>query len=418
MVESPESQAHARRRTLMARPTLDEIFAEPDEFGLLAVKDKPVLRADAADKNLVILRDVSAFFQRHGRLPELDANDYEEMRLGAIWKKVSKDPSDALLAADHLGLLGTEQAAPTRSWRDEPLATEIPESLDDILDDEELDVRADYASLRHTTPAAERHLSDHRAEFVPCRDFDKFEEHFDGIQTALESGERKALPVLKFAIIEPEEGDVFIRNGLFALIAEKSEMTARSGSRDHRLRVIFSNGTESDPLMSSFRKSLNEDKTARMVERSTLGQLADDWEADRLDLSGTIYVARSLSDDPNIASQRRILHKIGVTSQDVARRVADARNDPTFLLAPVEIVATFELKNLPRQMVEHLLHRFFDAARPGELSIMDRFGRKVHPREWFYVLPEHVSQAAALIREGTLHLYSYDAAAQKIMRKA
>jgi hypothetical protein len=401
----------------MPRPTLDEIFAEPDEFGLLNVKPKPVLRAAPADKDVAILREVTAFFQRYGRLPEADADSHEEMRLGAIWKKISMDPGEALRAADHAGLLATEQLAPARSWRDEPLDEEIPGSLDDIFEDDALGVRADYASLRHTTPAADRHLPDHRAEFVPCRDFAKFEERFETIQKALEAGERKALPVLKWAIIEPEEGDVFIRNGLFALIAEKSEMTARSGSRDHRLRVIFSNGMESDPLMSSFRKSLNEDKTARMVERAALGQLADDCEADRLDLSGTVYVARSLSDDPNIAAQRRILHKIGVTSQDVARRVADARNDPTFLLAPVEIVATFELKNLPRQKVENLLHRFFDSARPAELSIMDRFGKKVFPREWFYVLPEHVSQAATLIREGNLHEFRYDAAAQTIVKK-
>ncbi len=37
---------------------------------------------------------------------------------------------------------------------------------------------------------------------------------------------------------------------------------------------------------------------------------------------------------------RNILIKIGVTTQDVRRRIADARNDPTFLLAPVELVAT------------------------------------------------------------------------------
>jgi hypothetical protein len=401
----------------MPRPTLDEIFAEPDEFGLLSVKANNITRADPADKDVAILREVTTFFQRYGRLPEADADGYEEMRLGAIWKKISTNPGEALRAADHAGLLAAEQATPARSWRDDPLEEEIPDSLDDILDDEALGVRGDYASLRHTTPAADRHVPDHRAEFVPCRDFEKFEERFETIQKALEAGERKALPVLKWAIIEPEEGDVFIRNGLFALIAEKSEMTARGGSRDHRLRVIFSNGTESDPLMSSFRKSLNEDKTARMVERAALGQLADEWEADRLDLSGTIYVARSLSDDPNIATQRRILHKIGVTSQDVARRVADARNDPTFLLAPVEIVATFELKNLPRQKVENLLHRFFDSARPAELSIMDRFGKKVFPREWFYVLPEHVSQAATLIRQGTLHEYRYEASAQRIVKK-
>lgn len=111
-----------------------------------------------------------------------------------------------------------------------------------------------------------------------------------------------------------------------------------------------------------------------------------------------------------------ILHKIGVTSQDVRRRIADARNDPTFLLAPVEIVAEYALQNLPRHMVENLLHRFFDEARPDGLFIRDRFGKTIYPREWFYVLPEHVSQAAQLIQDKKLHLYRYDIQSQRIVR--
>ena len=222
----------------------------------------------------------------------------------------------------------------------------------------------------------------------------------------------------KWSLIEPIEGDFFIRNGLLAMIAEKSEMTARGGARDHRLRVIFSNGTESDPLMSSFRKSLNDDKTARMVQKVGLGPLDPEWESDQLELSGTIYVARSRSENPEIKGQRMILHKIGVTSQDVARRVADARNDPTFLLAPVEIVATYSLQNLSRSKVENLLHRFFAGARPAELFVTDRFGKKVFPKEWFYVLPDHVGHAAKLIEDGTLHQFRYDASSQRIVAKA
>lgn len=106
-----------------------------------------------------------------------------------------------------------------------------------------------------------------------------------------------------------------------------------------------------------------------------------------------------------------------MTSQDVRRRIADARNDPTFLLAPVEVVATFALQNLPRARVEELLHRFFEAARPAELFITDRFGKRVNPREWFYVLPEHVSQAANLLKEGRLHQFRYDRGQQKIVAK-
>jgi hypothetical protein len=400
----------------MPRPTLEDIFSEPDEFGLLDVQPKADNGSSGSDRKLAVLEEVKAFYEREGRIPDPDALDHEEMRLGTIWQAVHQGPSQEMLEADAQGLLKASVASEV-SWRDEPDDNEIPDSLDDIFDDDGLDVDLETVSLKHVTPASERHLPDHRAEFTPCIDFDQFADKFEAIQQALEEGTRKAIPVKKWAVIEPLEGDFFIRNGLLALIAEKSEMTARGGARDHRLRVIFSNGTESDPLMSSFRKSLNDDKAARMIENVGLGPLDPEWEADRLALTGTIYVARSLSDDDGIRQQRNILHKIGVTSQDVRRRIADARNDPTFLLAPVEIVAAFELENLPRNQVENLLHRFFEAAKPAELFVTDRFGKKVFPKEWFYVLPEHVSQAVKLIQDGRLHEFHYDSRKQAIVLK-
>jgi hypothetical protein len=400
---------------MMSRPSLDDIFAEDDEFGLLDVTPRAGRGGPSQDSGVAALLEVTAFYERHSHLPDPDALDHDEMRLGAIWDTVKLAPTDQMRAVDRLDLLG-EGAAPTpRSWQDDPVDADIPDSLDDIFADDDLDVDASLISLKHTTPSAERHVPDHRADFVPCQDFERFRERFETVQRGLEAGERQAYPVRKWSVIEPIEGDFFIRNGLLAMIAEKSEMTARGGTRDHRLRVIFSNGTESDPLMSSFRKSLNDDKTARIVQKVGLGPLDPEWEGDRLKLSGTIYVARSQSDNPEIKSQRMILHKIGVTSQDVARRVADARNDPTFLLAPVEIVATYSLQNLSRSKVENLLHRFFAAARPAELFVTDRFGRKVFPKEWFYVLPDHVGQAVKLIEDGTLHLHRYDVESQKIL---
>ncbi|NIY95768.1 MAG: GIY-YIG nuclease family protein [Oceanospirillaceae bacterium] len=401
----------------MSRPSLEDIFAEDDEFGLLDVKPRAGRGGPAQDRGVAALLEVTVFYERHSRLPDPDAMDHDEMHLGVIWDVVKQAPTDQMRAVDRLGLLG-EDAAPTpRAWQDDPVDADIPDSLDDIFADDDLDVDASLVSLKHTTPSAERHVPDHRADFVPCQDFEQFRERFEAVQRGLEVGERKANPVRKWSVIEPIEGDFFIRNGLLAMIAEKSEMTARGGARDHRLRVIFSNGTESDPLMSSFRKSLNEDKTARMVQKVGLGPLDPEWESDQLELSGTIYVARSRSENPEIKGQRMILHKIGVTSQDVARRVADAKNDPTFLLAPVEIVATYSLQNLSRSKVESLLHRFFAAARPAELFVTDRFGKKVFPKEWFYVLPEHVGQAAKLIEDGTLHRYRYDVENQSFVLK-
>jgi len=400
----------------MPRPTLDEIFSEPDEFGLLTVKLKP-RSALPNSGGVSIMADVTRFYEQHGRLPDPSASSHEEMRLGTIWESLVKSPSDELRQADRLGLLKLEEQKVSVSWRDEVGEDDIPDSLDDIFSDDDLDVQPELVQLKHVTPAAERQVPDHRADFVPCKDFDQFASLFETMQQALDSGVREATLIEKWAIIEPLEGDFFIRSGLLAYIAEKSESTQRGGARDHRLRVIFSNGSESDPLMSSFRKSLNDDKTARVIQRLGLGPLDPDWETDKVSLSGTIYVARSLSEDPAIKPQRDILYKIGVTSQDVRRRVADARNDPTFLLAPVEIVATYELQNLSRSKVENLLHRFFDPARPGELFIIDRFGKKIRPREWFYVLPEHVGQAASLIKQGQLHLYRYDRETQLIVRR-
>ncbi len=396
----------------MSRPTLDDIFSEPDQFGLLKVQFSKA-GSQKTNWELSVLDDVSNFVESKGHLPNPDATDHEEMRLGIIWEKLKKNPTDEALLRDRLGLLLPDQPMKD-AWREEPEYEQIPSSLNDIFDDDSLELVDDIVKLRHVTPAAERHIPDHRADFMPCINFDRYADKFLEVQFALERGERTARPIKKWAVIEPVEGDFFIRNGLLAMIAEKSEMTKRGVSRDHRLRVIFSNGTESDPLMSSFRKSLNDDKASRLVEKVGLGPLDPEWEADQVAISGTIYVARSLSEVPVIKEQRNILHKIGVTSQEVTRRIADARNDPTFLLAPVEVVATFELQGLPRKNVERLLHRFFENARPAELFILDRFGKKVHPKEWFYVLPEHVSKAAKLLLEQKLHLFKYNVKTQTI----
>ena len=391
----------------MPRPTLDDIFAEPDEFGLLDVKLTTIGAKTGADPT-TINREIEAFRIKHGRLPDPEALNHEEMRLGTIRIRMVRET----VAPDQVSEL---LQSPERSWRDDPLDDEVPDDLDDIFGDDALAVSPDLIGLRHVTAASERHLPDHRADFRPCPNFHLFEPFFLDMQRMLDAGERNATVVEKYAVIEPLEGDFFIRSGLLAYIAEKTEMSSRGGARDHRLRVVFSNGQESDPLMSSFRKSLNDDKTSRVIQRTGLGPLDPEWEADRLELSGTIYVARSLSTVQEIAENRMILHKIGVTSQQISRRIADARNDATFLMAPVEIVATYELKNLSRSKVESLLHRFFEAARPAELSVTDRLGKKIHPREWFYVLPEHVGQAAKLIEERRLHEYRYDRQLQLIL---
>ena len=123
--------------------------------------------------------------------------------------------------------------------------------------------------------------------------------------------------------------------------------------------------------------------------------------------SGIVYVLRSKSDHPAVAANHDVLHKIGVTGGDVARRIANARLDPTFLMADVEIAATYELYNINRTRLENLIHRIFSPARL-DIEIKDRFGQPIVPREWFLVPLFAVDEAIERIREGTITGCIYD----------
>lgn len=405
--------------------SIDEILSEEDDLGLLDVKLRPrPAGAPRREVDAQLVREVNAFFDEAGLIPDPEAADYEEMRLGTLWAGLlRRGPIDDLGNLDRNGLLSgpkalnAEPAVLERDWREEPAEEEVPASLDEIFDEDEIEVSDAFTTIRHVTPAEDRLVPDHRAEFYPCHDFEKFRDMFSGLQKALEAGDREIRPIGHKEELRIHEGAIFVRKGLLTYVAEKAEMTVRGGKRDHRLRIIFSNGTESDPLLSSFRDALTDDPTARAIHRHGLGAMDPKWEADRLDLSGTVYVVRSRSQEPQIAEVSNILLKIGVTTQDVRRRIADARNDPTFLLAPVELVATYDLLNLHWRKVENLLHRFFYAARPKDLWITDRFGKKVHPREWFYVLPEHVKIATEAIKNANLHELEYDPKKQIIKKK-
>ena len=57
------------------------------------------------------------------------------------------------------------------------------------------------------------------------------------------------------------------------------------------------------------------------------------------------------------------MHKIGVTGGNVQQRVASAATEATYLLANVEIVGTYMLRNINRTKLENLLHHFFLTAR-------------------------------------------------------
>ncbi len=203
-------------------------------------------------------------------------------------------------------------------------------------------------------------------------------------------------------------------NGQKVLVAQMGEMFVSDyGRSDCRLRVIYDHGTESDLLLRSLQRALNKDKTSRRITKLDLGPLFSgqpepEVKSDDDDLiTGYIYVLRSLSDHPFIAKNRSIIHKIGVTGGDVKKRIANAKNDPTYLLADVEIVATFKLENINRKKLEAIFHKFFASAKL-DLELTDRFNIPVKPREWFLVPLEVIETVIDKIQDGTIEQFRYD----------
>lgn len=180
-----------------------------------------------------------------------------------------------------------------------------------------------------------------------------------------------------------------------------------TGHQDARLRVVYSNGTESNLLLRSLQKALWKDETGRRLSDPDMGPLfGSEAEPDDIE-SGTIYVLRSKSNHPFVAQHRELIHKIGVTGGKVETRIAGADKEATYLLANVEVVATYKLHNLNRVKLESIFHRLFGAAQI-DLTIEDRFGNSVKPREWFMVPLAVIDDAVQRIVDGSITRVVYD----------
>ena len=97
------------------------------------------------------------------------------------------------------------------------------------------------------------------------------------------------------------------------------------------------------------------------------------------------------------------------------RRIVNAKLDATFLLADVEVVTTYVLYHINRTKLENLLHRFFSPGRL-DITITDRFGIPVSPREWFQVPLFVIDEAIERIRDGSITEYRYDPTCVALVR--
>ncbi|WP_281821345.1 GIY-YIG nuclease family protein [Sphingobium sp. BS19] len=375
------------------------------ELGVDLAPKEDRARTPREERIIAGFEDIIKFRQEHGRAPEHGEGSeiFERIyavRLGQL--RALPESHELLAEMDRYNFLGGGSAtapAPLEDLDDSALLAEL--GVDDASTSE------DITQLRNVRSNSERKAAEEIASAERCEDFAIFKPLFDRIEADLASGARVTRPFGRDAGID--QSDFFILRGQLAYVAEVGDLTkAPNGQNDARLRVIYSNGTESNLLRWSLQRALYKDESGRRVTEPDAGPLFD-GAADDPDFlfTGTLYVLRSRSTHPKIAAHRDLIHKIGITGGSVESRIAGALDDATYLLAGVDVVATYKLFDVNRPRLERLIHHVLENVR-FEVEIPDRFGKLVRPREWFLVPLSVIDEIVQRIADGTLVDYTYD----------
>lgn len=370
---------------------------DSDEDGLLDTPEKAP-KLTSSDRLERSFFEIVEFYREHDRPPRSDTREIAERKLGARLDGIlaNDDKIAALKHLDEFGLLAEPEA---------------PASLDDLLEGDDLGLLDDDSGLLDTSGLPQRRgpeASVDAAQRVQAEDFEQFEPLFQQKHAELAEGTAKLVSFPGIQYIS--EGSFFVLNGVMLFIAEVGETeykesTVRANRRE-RLRVIFENGTESSMYRQSLGIRMGEGHGQAVVPAAFESILADDVA------TGYVYVLRSLSDDPQIAEVPD-LHKIGFSRRPVETRIAHADREPTYLMAPVEIVASYRTYNLKTSALEHLLHRVFSDVRL-RLSQVGKDGRVYEPSEWYSVPLRVIDQAIELITSGDIVDFEYDAQAREL----
>lgn len=386
---------------------LDDLRAELDEF---SAPKKSGGRSPREERIIAGFEEIQRFVQERGHEPRHGENLDIFERLYAVRLDRMRELEECrslLMPLDYQALLRSAPAT----------VSGFAETMDDdelLAELEGAAGTADITELHHVRTSEEKRAAEEIANRQRCEDFAEFKPLFDKVQEEITSGSRNVKPFELKSEIRP--GAWFIVGGQKTYVADMGEIfTNAQGRTDARLRVIFDNGTESNMLMRSLQRALHKDEAGRRILDPIAGPLFTGELEDGDEFSGTVYVLRSKSEDPQISAHRKILHKIGVTGGKIETRIINAKLDPTFLMADVEIVATYKLSNISRVKLENLIHRIFDPARL-KIEIRDRFGNPIIPREWFLVPRFVIDEAVERIKDGTITGYVYDPKAAALVR--
>ena len=397
--------------------TIEDIF-EDDDLGILESKsNKPAIKSE--DQRLIeSFEEINAFIDSNGTEPE-QGGGITEMRLQLRLQgfRASDHKKIVLKPYDKHNLL---------------FKKETPKSVKDIFNDDELDIlnpdieAESIFEFNHTPRKVEREESDFVAQRKPLTDqeYEPYKRLFKKVHKEIKSGKR-ILREFRNTDKNLKEKHFYILDGILCYLefanielVEEKNMGGKRLRKDGRTRTVFDNGTYSNMLYRSLGKllTINGRVVSETDEAAEKELIANATTIEPEDIeSGWIYVLRSKSRNPKIASIEN-LHKIGFSTVDVKRRIINAANEPTYLNADVEIVATFKCLNLNTQKFENLIHRFFRDVQL-QIDILGEGNERVSPREWFVVPYPIIERVIDLFISGEIVNHQYDRIDQAIIER-
>lgn len=373
---------------------LSKLFEGPDG-NLFKPKEKHKV-ATAEERLIDSFEKITEFVRRNNRLPNLDSDDLEEAKLGMRLSsiRVDKNKTEELSKYDELGLLNVGKA---------------PESLEELFKSDDNLFKDGGIFDISTLPKTKREVwnAGEIAIRKPCKDFvQKYRFLFIEQQKLLKDGVRKLTPFLTIDQLVPD--NFYVYDGMMCYVAEFGKTERKIGGySQQRITVIFENGTESNMYKRSLAQRLYEGGMVVVDKNFVIGNNEK--------AVGYIYILKSLSEDTSVTTIKD-LYKIGVTTDSVENRIKNAEIDPTYLMAPVKILAVYKLTGGYQPLkVESLIHSFFAKARI-DLEIIDSLGRIYVPDEWYSVPLEVIEEMVDRINDRSIVKFYYDTKEQEIKR--
>lgn len=372
-----------------------EVIKDPIFANIKPTQPRPT----SNDRLIKSFNEITDFVEKNGRMPDKNGPTPEKALLKRLEGIIENDAKrEKCRPYDSLNLLDTVIEKTT----DEQLA--------ELLNDPIFNISKEAASLFdvpiYMKESEERAKAEYVAKRKKCEDFDKYEPMFLEVHRKLKEGTCK---LVKFKETHMTEGSFFVVSGILTYLDKVHTLKKDSNHKiDGRTRCIYENGTESDILIRTLGKSIYKDGyTVQFLDEDINEYVQKKFTIGDLDVcSGSIYVLRSKSDDEQITSIKN-LYKIGFTRKSLEERIANAKNEATYLYADVEVVAEWQVYNIKAVELENALHKLF-----GNVQLGLSAGNYV-PKEW-YVVPYHI------IEEGITRLINgervkYDAQLQAII---